>query len=125
MNNLKDRDLDAIVHAYLVCALWASTAEDGTPVDDLADTDDVNAEARQSARDDCEDFLKLCDREGVSLKDWDDAQIGHDFWLTRNHHGAGFWDRGRGEVGERATKLAHTFSERDVFVGDDGAVYIE
>ena len=22
-----------------------------------------------------------------------ETQAGHDFWLTRNHHGAGFWDR--------------------------------
>lgn len=27
------------------------------------------------------------------LDDWIE-QAGHDFWLTRNGHGAGFWDRG-------------------------------
>ena len=26
--------------------------------------------------------------------------IGHDFWLTSQGHGAGFWDRGLGEVGD-------------------------
>ena len=29
--------------------------------------------------------------------------IGHDFWLTSQGHGAGFWDRGLGEVGDTLT----------------------
>lgn len=37
-----------------------------------------------------------------------------DFWLTRNRHGAGFWDRGAGDVGKRLTQAAHGFGEQDV-----------
>ena len=33
------------------------------------------------------------------LQDIPLAQIGHDLWLTRNGHGAGFWDRGLGAQG--------------------------
>ena len=29
--------------------------------------------------------------------------VGHDFWLTSQGHGAGFWDRGLGEVGDTLT----------------------
>ena len=32
-------------------------------------------------------------------------------WLTRNRHGAGFWDRGLGRVGDILTEVAHSFGE--------------
>jgi hypothetical protein len=28
-------------------------------------------------------------------------QAGIDFWLTRNRHGAGYWDRGLGITGDK------------------------
>lgn len=34
-----------------------------------------------------------------------EARAGHDLWLTRNGHGAGFWDRDLGELGDRLTKV--------------------
>ena len=46
----------------------------------------------------------------------DEEKAGHDFWLTRNHHGAGFWDRGLGEVGEKLTRAAHAYGEVDIYV---------
>lgn len=54
----------------------------------------------------------------------DGSQAGHDFWLTRNRHGAGFWD---GDWEEPAatilTDAAHRFGECELYVGDDGKVY--
>ena len=47
-----------------------------------------------------------------------------DFWLTRNGHGAGFWDRGLGSVGDELTKNAKPFGSVDAYVGDDGKVYL-
>lgn len=43
-----------------------------------------------------------------------EAQAGHDFWLTRNGHGTGFWDREDiyGETyAEMFTKIAKSFGE--------------
>lgn len=34
------------------------------------------------------------------------STAGHDFYLTREGHGAGFWDRGLGMVGTALTKVA-------------------
>lgn len=51
------------------------------------------------------------------------TQAGIDFWLTRNGHGAGFWDRGLGKTGDELTIYAHAFGGVDVYVGDDGKVY--
>ena len=53
---------------------------------------------------------------------YDASSAGHDFWLTRNHHGAGFWDRGLGEVGRKLTEAAHVYGDYDLYVGDDGKV---
>jgi hypothetical protein len=52
-----------------------------------------------------------------------DSQAGHDFWLTRNHHGAGFWDGDYPEHGDTLTKKSHEFGECDLYVGDDGLIY--
>lgn len=45
-----------------------------------------------------------------------EAQAGHDFWLTRNGHGAGFWDKA--EIYDRAVLLttkAAVFGEAQAF----------
>jgi len=50
--------------------------------------------------------------------EWDYAA--HDFILTRNRHGAGFWDGGWHEPwGARLSKLAHTFPELETYVDDN------
>src|ERR1700723_1133113 len=92
-------------NAYLVCALWSSTDDDGNPLDDNRDCDDFAPEALAEMRNDCDAF---CEAESDDLAryaaelprtEWSqDARAGHDFWLTRNGHGAGFWDRGLGEL---------------------------
>ena len=52
------------------------------------------------------------------------AQLGHDLWLTRNGHGAGFWDRGLGALGDRLTKASEAYGSCDVYVGDDGKLHL-
>ena len=51
------------------------------------------------------------------------ADAGGDFWQTRYRHGAGFWDRGMGELGELLTAAAHAYGTCDLYVGDDGQVH--
>lgn len=51
------------------------------------------------------------------------ARAGHDFWLTRNGRGAGFWDRGLGAAGDKLTEACKKFGEFNLYVGDDGKVY--
>ena len=52
-----------------------------------------------------------------------EEQAGHDFWLTRNRHGAGFWNGDWFNVSGSLTQLAQTFGEADLYVGDDGRIY--
>lgn len=49
-------------------------------------------------------------------------QHGHDFALTRNGHGAGFWDRGYGAVGDRLTEAAQAYGEHSVLTDDGSTV---
>lgn len=119
-----DQMIDTITHHYLICALWSSSGEDGEGLDYGRGISDIAPETRTQARDDVSNFVALLQREGIN---WQDAmppeQFGHDFWLTRNGHGAGFWDRGLDALGETLTKCADTFGAVDLYVGDDGKVY--
>lgn len=108
---------------YVECALWSSIDDDGEPLDGLS-ADDLAPETVQTMSDDLVDFLALVDREGIDRSWWDAAQMAHDFWLTRNGHGAGFWDRGQGETGDRLTALCKPFGEQHPYVGDDGLIYV-
>jgi hypothetical protein len=50
--------------------------------------------------------------------EWDYAA--HDFILTRNHHGAGFWDGDwHAPWGDRLTTLSHTFPQLESYLDDD------
>lgn len=53
-----------------------------------------------------------------------DEYAAHDFWLTRNGHGAGFWDGAWTEpVATELTDAAHAFGSCDLDLGDDGKIY--
>ena len=111
--------------AYLECALWASADDDGEPIDVTYSVTDIAPESILAAETDVSNFMHLLADEGIAWGDkMSPAQLGHDLWLTRNHHGAGFWDRGLGELGGKLTHWAHTFGESNAYVGDDGRIYL-
>lgn len=112
--------MNKILSAYLVCALWSSTGDDCEPLDSEFSIEDFSFDARIKANCDIQNFLDLLENEKINWREfWDEEQFGHDFWLTRNGHGAGFWDRGHGELGETLTKWAKTFGTSDCYVSDD------
>lgn len=125
-----EEDLEEFVHSYKVAALWSTTSEDGGNLDDDHDEDDIAEETATVMRSDCEDFIRsnwldllhYCDKmENEEYTGWQRA--GHDFWLTRNGHGAGFWDRGLGELGKRLTAAAKVYKEVYLYAGDDGKIH--
>lgn len=53
-------------------------------------------------------------------------QAGHDFWLTREGHGAGFWDGDwddENNSGDKLDEAAKGYNEFSLYVGDDGKIY--
>lgn len=99
------------------------------PLDEYFGSDDLAPETEDKMLSDCADFFAYCESTGLDpLPDYghgqySDAEMsGHDFWLTRNGHGAGYWDRGL-DTGDALSKAAKTFGSADLCVGDDGLIY--
>jgi hypothetical protein len=126
---------DKFFKSYVETALWASIDEHGIPLDDLTYADAELAEKTQLAMQrDCAEFepraLELIaayndDKSASEQFSPADGHLAHDFWLTRNHHGAGFWDGDYPKpLGEQLTKLAQSFGQCDLYIGDDGKIYL-
>lgn len=103
-----------ILDHYLEAALWTAEL-------DSRNISEVSLPSRQKAEADIDRFVE---KAGALLDGMDETQIGHDFWLTRNGHGAGFWDRGLGKIGDELTKICKEFREMNVF-GDEPEIIIE
>lgn len=114
--------MNAFVMSYAQTALWASLGPDDESLD-LYTVDDIDPAAISQFEQDCESFLGLV-REVLASIPHDLGRVAHDFWLTRNHHGAGFWDGDYPEpAGAELTKWAHSFGSCDLYLGDDGNVH--
>lgn len=116
-------DIKIILTHYLVCALWSSIDDNDEPFDSNYDINDIDQESWDKSEKEITSFVE---KAGNLLDNIEDEQIGHDIWLTRNHHGAGFWDRGyEKSIGDGLTKIAHDLGERNVFLNDNGKLSIE
>lgn len=124
------RDLDLFTRAYIEAAFWTSEEQ-------LAESDPQARQEFEFGFDtlapetlaqivaDCTGFQEQCAPWWLDY-DGTDEQAGHDFWLTRNRHGAGFWDRAAGmyrDNGAGLTEAALARGEVCLYVGDDGKVY--
>lgn len=130
-----DGALDDFYDAYVEAALWStndeSTPEGGVPFDQNYGPDDIHPDSREKMLKDCQRFLyknrahikpEHCTRGTGEYSVY--AQAGHDFWLTRCHHGAGFWDGDWTEPhAAKLTESAHSFGECDLVLGDDGKIH--
>jgi hypothetical protein len=79
---------DAMTQAYIEAIYFTETGEDDQPSPD----EPLHFEIKHEAWAACRRFRFACEGE-IDLTQYDPAQLGHDLWLTRNGHGAGFWDR--------------------------------
>ncbi len=126
---------DDFTTAYVECALWTSTDDDDEPLEDNYGWSDIAPEALTQMIEDCRDFQESFGE----LFHYDPIQAGHNLWLTRNDHGAGFWDGyydystasidqsanfGDGNVGTILTDASKTYGSQDLYVGDDGKIYL-
>lgn len=106
---------DPMVRGYLECAERCGLApmedgREGREALELAVAPRWSEKAEVKAQALCDEFLRAA--EGLSGLDLlEPGQVGHDLWLTQNRHGAGFWDRGLGKLGEQLTEIAHWFGE--------------
>jgi hypothetical protein len=103
------------------------------PLDENFSADDFDAEALAKIVADCATFQASTEWQaaleanacGRAILNSQEEMGGHDFWLTRCGHGAGFWDGDWSEPHATAlTGLAGKFGEVDILVGDDYKLYI-
>jgi hypothetical protein len=109
-----------VMRGYVAALLWTEGLDrDGYAAGDLT-VDSLNG-----IREQIESTLATVEEEHPETFDRMDAeQFGHDFWLTRNGEGAGFWDRDLGELGDWLTALVKPYGESYVYV-ERGEVYVE
>lgn len=119
--------LSAFTDAYIECALWSSS--DDTQEFENAD---ISPLTLATMRNDCSQFFMMNEERilnpanyigkppGYSVA----AMAGHDFWLTRCGHGAGFWDGDWDEsVSTILTDCSEVMGNVDLYVGDDGFIH--
>ena len=75
--------------AYVEAALF-STPADAPNGDENGHLDQYEPSKAlwKRAKRDCKAFIAIA---GDRIEAYDARQVGHDLWLTRNGHGAGFW----------------------------------
>jgi hypothetical protein len=122
MHTQHKRILNGVIDAYIEAIYFTDTGEEEQPPKDMP----LSPSAYLLCAAECAMFLVECDRLGL-LSDYIDAgrtvdSFGHDFWLTRQGHGAGFWDRGLGELGDKLTEQAKLAGEVYTYVGDDNTI---
>lgn len=136
MSVTESQMIDGAIGGYITGLLWSTSCHGQSPkcnhlglgydcdrsLSDYYGPEHLTERARNSIRENVADFVSanLADLVGMEPE-----QIGHDFLLTRNREGVGFWDRGLGDRGDRLTESAHTFRESSAYVTDDDMIDVE
>lgn len=107
------------LESYFECMIWADGPEGAHSANVLTECDlDETFFFEQ-----CCEALAFFNRVDCYLSDENVANAGHDFWLTRNRHGTGFWDRGQQYEtppyattfrADLMTEQSHQFGEVDI-----------
>lgn len=113
------KDYAEFRNAYIECMLWADSEEENS---EPYNVHNFSERALGMIGADCIYFYKnyshLFIENGA-------RQAGHDFWLTRQGHGCGFWDGDWPQNGEALDEAARKFSSICLVIGDDGKIYFE
>jgi hypothetical protein len=87
--------LDGFVRGYLEAALWTSEPEDRVTSGEFTKGQDyyarVTKQSVKQAQKDCAAFQEQNARD-LELAECKPGREGHNFWLSRNGHGSGFFD---------------------------------
>ena len=127
------RNLDEFTRAYIQAALWSSNDESddsgGEPLDRNYGPEDIESKTLAKMIADCKKFQRQNARDiAADVHDGDAEQrAGHDFWLSRNGHGIGFFDQGDyfgADEAERLQEAASDFGGFNLYV-HRGRIYGE
>ena len=135
MSSFTADQFESFRDAYIATMLWSTHDESdesgGEPLDRNYCADDLSDEAQDQIDAECKAFLYRvagfieadpAAKFGPDFDLW--GRAGHDFWLTRCGHGAGFWDGDWPVYGDMFTHVSKTFGNIDPLVGDDGLIHL-
>lgn len=118
------KDIAKILTHYFTAVLFTEEDNDGDMDNGIAPGDftvyNFSEDSKEKAEKDIKAFIELA---GDKLEDWPEEQIGHDFWLTRCGHGAGFFDRDLPHAKE-LQELCKQFEFHGEVYAENGVVYI-
>jgi len=129
MNRLKSIELKAIISGYIDAIEWTEYGPDS----EFTEGAQFSGELIKKAESDCEAFYNLfkpcLSRAMVNSTEYTWKGVGHDLWLTRNGHGAGFWGRKLGsfggyDIGDCLSEACKMSGESYLYEGDDGLLYL-
>jgi hypothetical protein len=127
---VKKISVPRVFQACVEAALWAESPAEGPEefFDETYSIDDLSPDAEALLLEMCEDFvvrnIELIE-ETVKVEGYGGPdQIGHDLWLTVRGHGAGFWDRGLGDIGDKLTEACEKYVSDSIYLGDDGKIHL-
>jgi hypothetical protein len=111
-------DLERFTNATIEALYFTDTGEEGQPPKSA----EIHPETRLDLEADCRSFWR---RVGyyVEAAGKTPKEAGHDFWLTRNGHGVGFWDGDwPAPWADILTKTAESYGPFETWLSDDGYI---
>lgn len=118
MTTLNHFNMDEVLSSYLETLLWTDENLDERTIYEISD------ESRQKSLLEINLFMEEINKSRKTIKEansYNSEQLGHNFLLSRNHHGAGFFDDNNNLLQE----LSNKFAECNAYVGDDNKIYID
>lgn len=118
-------DTENVLIAYIETALWSSCDDEDEPMNRNHTNKDIHPDTLSRMRRDVTEFVNA---NYTDLASWvgctsAEQQSGHDLWLTRNGHGAGFWEDEWDGPGSILTRAAEAMGTFDLYIGDDGKIH--
>jgi len=133
MFNIQTKAQQKFIDGFITALLWSELLDDGTPADQSGLS--LDKASVQLIEKQCLVFIEqnadmLAEYATYIVPNEYDVweRAGHDFVLTRNRHGAGFWDRDYKDnewckdvsyIGDKLTEASHEWGEMLIYVADD------
>ncbi|MBP7280327.1 MAG: hypothetical protein KBA66_02035 [Leptospiraceae bacterium] len=138
-------DINEVMKHYLLCAIWTEEEQmsemeekeiadfygESEEITKLVPRNEMNIEnfsddSKIKAFEDIRKFLSIDGvQEAIEKQNIPNDMLGHDLWLTRNSHGAGFWDRGYDKkISNLLTNAALSLGRCEVEAGDEGWLHL-
>jgi hypothetical protein len=117
----QEHDYNEILSSYLETAIWADAEEDDEQMKSKT-IHDFDPQSKDNALKDIQAFVKQAGQIAPEeLKTYSDKQLGHNLWLSRNGHGAGFFD----DKNNKLQDIARNMKGKYIYSGDDHNIYIQ